>query len=367
VAARKLPDPRAEITAFVLPPETRVGPQRASARLVQRIPGGGKRGIAGRTAELEGAVVDAELEALRLRLVTEARRLAAELGHVATARSLLADEIRTLGHYEELARARYASGRGLQADAVRIQTEITRLEAHRLELAERASKLRAELNELRRRPGAPVPVVTLRPADPGPFDWQALRAAAVASSPELHALEARAERSDSLAELAARGSSPDFSIGLTYAWVDPRDDVEVEDNGRDVLGINGGITIPVWGAAVDAEVEAATEERIAVEADRRAAVATIERRLDELSGRLPEIRRRLELLETVLPVQAEQSLESVEAAYVAGRADVLELLEAERVLLDARLATDRARTDLALVLIELEAAVAAPLARGGLS
>ena len=56
---------------------------------------------------------------------------------------------------------------------------------------------------------------------------------------------------------------------------------------------------------------------------------------------------------------------SVEAAYAAGRADVLELLGAERVLVDSRLATERARTDLVIALIDLEAAAAMPLNRGG--
>jgi outer membrane protein TolC len=69
----------------------------------------------------------------------------------------------------------------------------------------------------------------------------------------------------------------------------------------------------------------------------------------------------------VLPIQAEQSLASVRAAYTTGRADILDLLEAERVLLDARLATDRARTDLRIALIELEGATATPLIPGGRS
>lgn len=365
VAVRKLPDPRAEFTAFVLPPETRLGPQRLSARVVQQIPGGGKRAIAGRSAELESAAVAAEVEALRLRLVTDVRRLVTELGHVEAARAILADELDTLGHYEELARARYAAGRGLQADAVRLQAEMSRVEVRRSELAQRASGLRAEINELRRRPGAPVPAAAVRPSTSGPIDWEGLRTVALATRPELRAMDRRVERSDAAADLAARSRSPDFSVGLTYAWIDRRDDIDIADNGRDVLGINGGITIPLWGAAVDAEVAAATEQRLAVEAKRRAVVAAIEGRLDELRGRLPEIRRRLSLFETVLPVQVEEALASAEAAYSAGRADILELLEAERVLLDARLATARARTDLAIAFIELEGSIAAPIDRGG--
>jgi len=92
-----------------------------------------------------------------------------------------------------------------------------------------------------------------------------------------------------------------------------------------------------------------------------------ERELYDLRGRLPEIARRLDLLENVLPIQAEQSFASAEAAYAAGRVDALAMLDAERVLLDVRLAAARARADLAIALIDLEMAVAAPLPQGGSS
>jgi outer membrane protein TolC len=144
--------------------------------------------------------------------------------------------------------------------------------------------------------------------------------------------------------------------------VDPRDDVDIPDNGRDIFGISGGITIPLWKTGSDAEVEALTADRLAGEASRRTTAAAIRREIEALSGTIPEITRRLALLEEVLPVQAEQALASVEAAYTAGRADALALLDAERTLLDVRLSAARGRADLAIALIELEGATAAPLA-----
>ncbi len=77
---RALPDPQAALTAFVLPPETRVGPQRATVSLSQRIPGGSKRKLRHQAA-LEGAASSvAQTEALRLRLITDVRRLYHEIG-----------------------------------------------------------------------------------------------------------------------------------------------------------------------------------------------------------------------------------------------------------------------------------------------
>jgi hypothetical protein len=60
-------------------------------------------------------------------------------------------------------------------------------------------------------------------------------------------------------------------------------------------------------------------------------------------------------------VQSEHALRSAEAAYTAGRVDALALLDAERVLLDVRLAAVRARADLAIARARLEGAIAAPL------
>lgn len=364
IAARKLPDPRAELTAFVLPPETRVGPQRIAARVTQQLPGGGKLKKSARVQQAERRALTAEIEALRLDLVSRARTLAVELAYLDEARRVLTDDHATLSHFEELARARYASGAGLQMDAVQLQAEMTRLEARRTEIDERFAGVAADLNRLRDRPGAQVPLIVVDPTPPESLDWNQLGELALASRPELAAADARIEQASVRTELAAEDRTPDFSVGLTYAYVEPRTDVDVPDNGQDVLGLSGGISIPLWRKGNDAEVEAATQSRLALEARRRATVTTVERELEDLRGRLPEITRRLDLLTNVLPVQAEQAFASAEAAYAAGRVEALSLLDTERVLLDVRLSAARARADLAIALIDLEDAVAAPLPQG---
>jgi outer membrane protein TolC len=94
---------------------------------------------------------------------------------------------------------------------------------------------------------------------------------------------------------------------------------------------------------------------------RRAAVTAIERSLGELQQRLPLTWDRLELLREVLAVQAEESLASAEAAYAAGAAGALDLLDAERTLLQVRIAAARAEADYAIALAQLEGAIATPL------
>ena len=74
-----LPDPMAGLTAFLLTPETRTGPQNAMVSLSQRFPWFGKLDLRSQRALAAAAAAGASAEAKALELVTETRRLAYEL------------------------------------------------------------------------------------------------------------------------------------------------------------------------------------------------------------------------------------------------------------------------------------------------
>jgi len=360
--ARALPDPQAALTAFILPPETRVGPQRATVSVSQHLPGGSKRKLRQRAAIEETVSSSAETEALRLRLVTRARKLYHEIAYLDRSAEVLDSDLGVLNHFEELARTRYASGTGLQQEVLTIQAEITRIDVKLSELASRRAGRLAALNALRDRPGAEIaPSPTPLSTTPATLNWADLRNRALAFRPEMTSLTASARRADTEAELAGSRSSPDFMIGLTYGWIDRRTDVNVPDNGQDILGLTGGLTIPIWGGSNDAGREEATQRRLVIEEQRRATVTSIDQQLEELRGRMPELQRQLELFEGVLRIQSEQALISAVAAYASGQADGLSLLDAERTLLDIRLAAERTRTDLSIAIAELEGVIAGPL------
>ncbi len=69
----------------------------------------------------------------------------------------------------------------------------------------------------------------------------------------------------------------------------------------------------------------------------------------------------VELYDNVLIVQASQSLRSAESAYASGTANALDLLDAERVLLQVRIAAERVRSDLDIAYAQLEGVIAGPL------
>lgn len=366
--AKALPDPVVSLTAWVLPPQTRVGPQLATVNLAQRFPWFGKLGLEEEAALAGATAAEARVEADRLRLVSEVRRLAYELSFVAAERREVETDKATLSHYEELARARYASGIGIGQGVVKLQAEITRDEARLLEIASRQAALEARVNALRDRPqGTKVPGFSIpRPLEPT-LDPARLREEALRRRPELAEADALVVRADRLGQRAQKNYSPDFTAGLNYGYVAKRRDqagkaLPPEDNGQDVLGIFTSFNVPIHGKKLDAAVEEAAKQRLVAEERKREVTAGIEGDLGDLTSKLKLTWDRIRLFEDVLVKQAAESLRSAESAYATGTENALDLLDAERVLLEVRVATARARTDFAIAAAGLESVVGAPLA-----
>ena len=362
-----LPDPLVAATAFLAPPETRVGPQRLMVAVSQRWPGFGKLGLRERAAVLEATARSAELEARRLELVTRARHLWYELAFVERQRQISEEFRAHLVQHEEIARTRYATGVGLGQGVVKLQAEITRVDSRLIGLGDRRAGLLAQLGALRDRPAAELQVAPDLPRLASvAVDRQELERRAAELRPELAAAAARIARAAALEELAEKERRPELTLGLTYAVVEPRDDPAGRlqppaGNGDDVFGIQGGLALPVRRRKLEAGLEEARLLRLGADESRRAVRAAIAADLDELGERISLGWRQLRLLEDVLILQAKESLDSARAGYVAGTLNALDLLDAEHVLFGARTAVARAAADYAIYLARLEGVVAGPL------
>ena len=364
-----LPDPTAEATAFLAPPETRVGPQRLMLGYSQPLPWLAKLDLREEAAVHGAVALEHGVQADRLRLVTEVRRLYHELAFLDRSRETAATFLEHLVQHEEVAQARYATGVGSTQAVLKLQAEITRAERALVDLDLGEAALRARLNSLRDRPAA-TPVT--RGSFPVAIEEAALEAGKLAalarsSRPELRAAAAGLARTDTLERLARMASKPDFSVGVTYTLVTPRDDEAARllapaGNGNDVFGVRGGVTLPLRRRSRAAAVQEALDLRSHAVDERRAAELTVESEVGDLTQRLPLAWRRLRLLEDLLIVQAEEALESAEAGYIAGSLNTLDLFDAEHVLFEAQTATDRARADYLIGLAELEGAVGRSLA-----
>ena len=364
---KALPDPTATLTWFVMPPQTRVGPQRAAISLMQRFPWFGTLKLDEQAALWDAVASGARLEAARIAALTETRKDFHELQFLKVENLAVEEDRVTLEHYAELALARYASGIGLDQAVIKIQAEITRTEARLLALGARQAAVVARLNALRDRPqSTPVVIAESRRRQSEVLDPEELRMRALDTRPEIAAANAMVEAAASRVERRKKTYSPNVVVGLNYGYVSRRDDEAgrlnpPENNGQDIFGLTGGISLPLWRSSLEAGVEEGIQNHLAAEEGRREITAAIDGELGELLYRIPLLEQQTKLYDRVLIIQATQSLRSAESAYASGTANALDLLDAERVLLQVRIAAERVRSDLDVAYAELEGVIAGPL------
>jgi outer membrane protein TolC len=379
---RALPDPMAAMTLFVLPPETRVGPQVLSASLQQRFPWFGKLALREQAAIFLAAEAEAQVETARLDVLTEVRRLYYELAFLEAQATIQQTERDTLVRFERTARTRYTAGTGLQQEVVRIQAQITTAETRLLAIRERRASLLSALNTLRDRSAdseIPTPVLPDRIDDEVLSDRSpassssrssaitSLTRGAIERRPEVAAIDARLAARQSLIELSERNRKPDVTLGVSYTVVDHRSDpagrtAPPVDNGDDILALTGSVNLPVRKARLDAERAEARAARFETEEERRTLLSRITGTTGDLLARLPLLADHFRLLDTVLGIQALEALRSAETAYSTGKLNAVDLLDAEVVLLDVEIAKARTKADWNIARAQLERALASPLA-----
>ncbi len=364
---RILPDPSLGVTAWVLPPETRTGPQRFTLGWTQRIPGRRRRAAREEAVLARARAAEAAAGEVALARVLEARRLVERIRAQDETLALLAEDLRILDGFEELARARYETGGGIAAAVIRLHAERTRTRARILDERSRREGLVAGLSALA---GRPVEVPPLAPGGgtlPSLPPADRLLSLARENRPLLEARRREitaAERAVSARSLEFR---PDFSVGLSWTMVDNRDDAAgrlapPEDNGRDVLALTASIRLPIRRERILAGVRQAVESRREAELSLDARERDVRGAIEDVLARLPLLAQQVTLFrETLLP-QAEESLASWRAAFETGGASAIDLLDARRTLLEVRLGVVRAQLAVRLSLLDLEGALGLPLA-----
>ncbi|NIM61101.1 MAG: TolC family protein [Acidobacteria bacterium] len=367
--ARSLPDPMLSYRYFAVSPETRVGPQEHMLEVSQGVPWGGKRRLQAERAEHQAAGVTWEVENLERRLVAELKRSYFEAAYLQEALTVNTEERDLLRRFESIALKRYSTGQGIQQSVVKVQTDISRLDDRETELRERLDVVTRRLAELIGRPEEPL---ELRPIDLNlpdlDFNSDELERSALTEHPRVRAVLQRVEADQVWAQRRRLESKPDFRFGLGYTSVADREDLAgtispPQDNGQDILAFTVGVNIPIYRKRIRAGIAEAHESGRANEELLAAVRDRLRFDVQESLVQLESLGERGRLYLDVIIPQAEESLASAEAAYTTARLGFLDLLDAERILFQSRLAYHRLVADTWVALANLEFAIASPFPR----
>ena len=362
--ATSLPDPRFTYSYFVERVETRVGPQRHRVGLAQTFPWLGKLKLRGDRALAEARAAYEQFATAKLRLFYDVKDAYYELYYLSRALDVTSENMKLIRDLEQVARSQYRVGSAQHADVIRAQVELGKLEDQLRTLRDLKQPIVAKLNAaLSRAAETDVPWPKEAPREGiGATDRQIL-AWMREANPELKALDAEIDAQQTAVRLARKGYFPDVTLGIDYIDTGSARN-PTSDSGEDPVLATVSINLPIWHRKYRAAEREARARARAARRQREGKANALMAQLKLALFRLRDAQRKLDLYRDTLVPKAQQSLRATEAAYRAGKMDFLNLIDAERMLLEFRLAYERALADHAQRLAEIEMLVGRELPRG---
>ena len=295
----------------------------------QEIELGDKRRHRTAVAEAETAVSRAEQE-VRLRTALFETRRASLAVQSAQEKARLAEEaLELIRETESVAEAREKAGKATVLETERARAETAKAE---IELEERKAEQRDAIRTLALLWGETEPTFD---AVSGPFD------AGAAALPPLDALLVRAASNPELLAAEAQTRTYEARIGAERAARVPNVELSAgvrrfEEGGDFGFVAGAGIELPFYTRnmdgvrAAEADAEAARLETVAARLKSEGQIRQLYARLDSLAAKTARLKG------TVMPV-TEHTLSLVRDAHKQGKAGYLDVLEARRSLVEARL------------------------------
>ena len=330
-------------------------PQTAKAiGISQQLPFWGKRALREELAQYEAESYRWQVEERRLelkRMVTEAYY---QIYAVDKALEIVARNIRIISDFSTIAESRYSVGQGAQQDIFKAGLEKSKMLDMQITLQQQRKSLEANLNYLLYRPGGTA-VGTIADFDL-PHSAQTpeqLKETAYANRPQLKSLTMQANKGMAGHRLARKEFYPDFNLSLEYMFRE----ASMNDPGYNMFSMGVTFNLPFQQEKRQAMLaESSSETDMAVE-ELNALKNSIGYTISDSLAQMERRRRLVELYNSGIIPQAEQSLESALIGYRVGKVDFLTLLDGRVSLFNYERELYESRAEYMIQLARLEAAV----------
>ncbi|MFH1685891.1 MAG: TolC family protein [bacterium] len=353
--AGALPDPVLTYGYFIENVETRVGPQNKRVGLRQSFPWFGTLGAKKAMASEGAQAANHQFESERLRLIYQVKAAYYDYYFLAQDITITSANLELMTFWESVARTKYKTALGKHPDVIRAQVELGLLEDRLLSLQDMIGPAVARLRAAVNLPDStPVSI----PGGIAVAELNLGKTAIISSvreyNPNLRSIEHLIEKEKAGIRLAKKAYFPSFTVGVDYIETGPAMNPATPQSGKDPWIVGVGVNLPIWFGKNNARKQEAIARHKQAEYNLQDAenqlTAYTERALFEHNDAL----RKLRLYRDGLIPKAEQSLNASYTAYQAGELDFLNVLDAQRQLLEFQRQYERAKADLGIRAAELE-------------
>lgn len=329
--ARALPDPQLSIGYMgdFAPFKTQAGDPSSSRQfgVMQEFPYPGKRELRGKIAAKDADAQKWNYEAARRRVRAQVEITYYELWAVDKALDITEKNKDLLEKLARIAEEKYKVGKGLQAEVLRGQVEVTRVLQRLTVLRQRRRTFEAALNSLLVRPPE-SPIGPLAEVNQSVFAYSLdeLLREAVENFPEIRRQQELIEQSQLAASLAQKNYYPDFSVGWDY---------QNRPNLREMYGLRFTVNLPVLYKSKQRQAVKEAAAVLAAARYERESLRTallFQAKEQYLAARASE--ELLTLYSKGIVPQSALALESSLVAYQVGALDFLNLVTNFTIVLD---------------------------------
>lgn len=319
-----------------------------SVQLMQMVPFPGKLGLRGEIAGFGHDVAVAAADESWWEVRGRASDLFYGLYSLDRRTEVMRETLALLVDFQQVAKAMYGAGTGRQADVLRADVEVARMDGDIRQLEALRLAAAARLNAVLDRPAAtPVPSPTLGELPDEVPEHQTLRAWARETRPLLEGARYGVAQAESRSALARRQIWPDMTVGFSYGQRNRG--TGTERMASAMLGFS--LPIHAGKRQYAQRDEAAAMEQLA-EAELTGREAEVDASIGELLAELSRARTLAELYRAEVIPEARATVESAFSSYRVGTVDFM-------TLVDAQMTANRYEGELYILLADYGKAIAA--------
>lgn len=321
--------------------------------LSQKLPYPGKRALREQVAAKDAETLKYGLRETSNRIVRDLKFAYFDLALTDATVRLLKTNRQILGQFLDVAESRYAVGLAAQAEVLKAQSQLGRMNEELLRMERERPVAEAELARLLGRRADAAPVAAELPGlREDALNLEALQQTALRERPQLLGLQSAIERSSKTLELARKEKQPDFDVRFSYGQ---RDKNPLGVPREDVFSLTVAMNLPVWRAdKIEpriAEAQALRDQALDLQ---QAQENDVLAKLRQQVAIAAQSRKSVQVYDTGILPQARLAVEATLAAYKVSRVDLLMLLDSQMTLFGDEISRARELTNFNKALAEIE-------------
>jgi outer membrane protein TolC len=356
VSEGSLPQPQVSFMYFKQSIQTKVGPQDKKYGIKQVIPFPSKLYLKGSIATKEAEIAYTKYLLTKRAIIKEVKSLFYDYYFIIQSLRILEEERLILKNMEKTVQRKYESLKTSQQDLVKADLAISKIEDKIINLKKQQNFLNARINKiLNRAKGRKIKIpknynFTTELVE---NDKDTLLDEAIKESPLIILDKLGIEEQRLRLFLAKQEYLPDFGLMADYIKIG-EGTTSLPNDGEDAWMIGASVTLPLWFWKINSDIKSEKSRLESVEEIFKDKENFLIFKIEDLYFKLRANQQLIDLYQNIILPQAEQNFSTSRISYENDVVDFLNWLDAERNLIQIKIATIKQMVDYKKIIADLE-------------